>query len=114
MAEMTQEGSRQMAPVIGENVVLVEGVVQEVRGNQWDLLMRRVEYAGGVGDFWSEERVTFESQLFGRVEQRELRRIRTALAVGGGVVLALVLGRTLGSSGGGGDTGGGNGIDPPL
>jgi len=114
LAEMTPEGSRQMAPVIGENVLQVEGRVQEIRGNQWDLLVSRVEQSGGQGSFWNDERVTFQSEVFARVERRELDRFRTALAVVGGGGLVLLLGRSLGASGGGGDVGGGNGVSPPL
>jgi hypothetical protein len=100
LADVSDEGARRMAPLIGDAVVQVEARVMEVRPDGWELSVLRVEQAGGRGSFWNSERVFFPEGTLGRVESRELHRIRTAIAVVGGTAAVLLLGRSLGSSGG--------------
>jgi hypothetical protein len=113
LAELTSEGRTDMTPLIGPDVILVEGTLVAIRPDGWDILMKRVEQTGGRGALWNEERVAFPSSAFGSVQARRLDRTRTYLAVAGGVVGALLLGRLIGSDGG--IFGGGGGTtEPPL
>jgi len=89
-----------MAPLLGDEVVQVEARVMEVRPDGWELSVLRVEQSGGRGGFWNEERVFFPEGTFSRVEARELHPVRTAFAVVGGTAVILLLGRSLGASGG--------------
>jgi hypothetical protein len=114
VAELTSEGRASMTPLIGPDVILVEGTVAAVRPEGLDLLVKRVEQTGGRGSLWNEERVAFPSSAIASMQGRQLDRTRTYLAVAGGVVGALLLGRLIGSDGGFFGGGGGSGEVPPL
>ncbi len=114
LADLTSQGTASMTPLIGPDVIQVEGTVVAVQPDTWDLLVKRVEQTGGRGSLWNEERVSFPASAIASVQARRLDRTRTYLAVAGGVVGAILLGRLIGSDGGIFGGGGGGGEVPPL
>jgi hypothetical protein len=98
MAELTPQGSVEMAPTIGSGVHAVEGITAGARQGELDISLLRVIQNGGTGVEWNREVVRFPVTALGSVGERRLDRTRTYAAAGGLTVLAIVLGRIFANS----------------
>ena len=113
MASLTQQGSAEMAPVIGAGASGVEGVVIRAEAAQWDLSMLRVEQVAGTDVVWNREVVTFPAGALGTVVERRFNQRRSFLTAGLITAGALLLARVFGSDVFDGGGGGGGGPNPP-
>lgn len=98
VAELTPQGSVEMAPTIGSGVHAVEGIAAGARQGELDISLLRVIQNGGTGVEWNREVVRFPVTALGSVGERRLDRTRTYVAAGGLAVLAVVLGRVFANS----------------
>lgn len=98
VAELTRQGSVEMAPTIGSGVHAVEGIAAGARDGGLDISLLRVIQNGGTGVQWNREVVRFPTTALSSVGERRLDRTRTYVAAGGLTVLAVVLGRIFASS----------------
>lgn len=103
-----------MAPGIGPDAVTVEGIVGEIRENEWELWLLRVEHEPGHGALWNRERAVFPNGAFASVRERRLHKTRTAVFAGVITAAVLLVGKAFGLGGffegGGGD----GGMPPPV
>lgn len=103
---LTEQASRQMEQLIGRDAVAVEGIVTEIRENEWELRVLRVDQIGGHSVRWNRELVAFPAGAFTSVVERRLEKTRTALFTGGLAAGAILIARLIGLGGffaGGGD-----------
>lgn len=98
-ATLSNQASVQMAPLIGSDAAAVEGIVADVRENQWELRLLRVEQRRGNSVFWNRESVVFPAGSFVSVSERRLHPIRTGMLAGGITAGAIVLARIIGLGG---------------
>ncbi|HSJ25514.1 MAG TPA: hypothetical protein VK929_12630 [Longimicrobiales bacterium] len=91
---LTQEGSAGMQNTLGQAPVRVEGEVAGVAPDRWDLHVFTVGHYNGQEVAWNRERVTIPTSYMAMTEQRQLDQRKTWIAVGIGVVAALIVGRT--------------------
>ena len=99
LAALSDQASVQMAPLIGSDAAAVEGIVADVRENEWELRLLRVEQKRGQSVFWNRESVVFPAGSFVSVRERRLNTTRTALLAGGITAGAIVLARLIGLGG---------------
>jgi len=109
VARLTPPGSEEMARWIGPGIVEVEGVVQAIREDGWEIGLLRVQQAGRESVFWNREPVLFPREVLASVQERRLDRNRSVLAAGGITGGALLLARLVGGVVLSGGTGGGGG-----
>lgn len=102
-AELTDEGSKAVAALVGPRVRSVEGEFVARNDSALTLAVRIVRKENGVEDYWKGEPVSMPRAAVSRLAERRLARGRTTLVAGlaalGAVSLGLLLGDQLGSSG---------------
>jgi hypothetical protein len=113
VAELTPEGSRSMAPIIGEDALGVEGIVVERRPAEWELEVLRVDHRGGQSIQWNGERISFPAEHILEARERRFDRTMTAVFIGGVAVVATALAVSFIRFVGTGDEGSGGGTSPP-
>jgi hypothetical protein len=105
--QLTEQGSEQVAPLLGPRIGVIEGAVESASPVNWAVYVSRLERRDQTEMLWNRERVTLPRAAFGSVEERRLDRRRSYALAGGITLAALVAARVfagLGSSenGGGG------------
>src|SRR4051794_1550572 len=114
-AQLTTEGSRNLTPQIGPEVLHLEGNVVEADSAGFDLDVQQIESYRGIRSDWHGERVRLPLEAVAGMQQRRLSLGGAGVlagAVAGGMYLIF---RTLGPGsfggwgGGGGGAGGGGG-----
>lgn len=105
VAQLTDTGTVLMANQLGPGVIEVEGVVSEADGNNWKLLMTRVEQRGVGSTFWNREAVTFPRFALTRVTQRQFDRKRSWVIAGLITATAILAGHSFGAFSFGGESG---------
>lgn len=98
-AQLTPAVGPQLEALIGQNAIAVEGIVAEVRDDEWDLRLVRVDYRNAASVYWNEERVVFPAGTLTAMRERRLDKPRTALVAGGITVGALLVARLAGAGG---------------
>ena len=81
-AQLTSEGSRELAPKIGPEVLHVEGEVLEADSIGLDLQVREIESYRGIRSGWNGERLHVPRQAVAGMQQRKLSVGGTGLLVG--------------------------------
>jgi len=109
-AQLTQAGTAELAPLIGPQVVRVEGIVDQARPEAWQLFLISVEQADGQEVFWNREPILFPREAIANAHERQLDRTRSFLVAGGITAGAILLGRLVAQSASSGNGGGG----PPV
>ena len=105
--QLTEQGSEQVAPLVGPRVAVVEGAVESASPVDWAVYVSRVERRDQTEMLWNRERVMLPRAAFASAEERRLDRGRSYALAGGLTLAALVVARVfsgLGSS----ENGGGN------
>jgi hypothetical protein len=99
--ELTDQGRTQVAEQVGPGVLRIEGMLQQVTGEQYVLSVSRVTSIGKGTANWGGERVRIPVNGVARSELRTLSKSRTALVVGAAAVgvVALILSRTINGGG---------------
>jgi hypothetical protein len=105
VAQLTDTGAVLMANQLGPGVTEVEGVVSETDGNNWKLLMTRVEQRGVGSTFWNREPVTFPRLALTRVTQRQFEKKRSWIIAGLIATTAIVAAHSFGAFSFGGEGG---------
>ena len=113
MAQLTREGSAQMAPWIGAGASAVEGIVLDVQPAEWQLSVLRVEQVVGTDVVWNREAVRFPASALATVSERRFEKQRSYLAAGLITVGLVVLGRVFANSVFSGSDGSGQPPPPP-
>lgn len=88
VAELTPTGAERMERWIGAEPVGVEARVAEVRPEEWELSLLRVDHRGSPSIQWNGEPVVFPVEVLRGVRERQLDAIRTG-------AFGVVLGTTL-------------------
>jgi hypothetical protein len=113
-AQLTEEGSTSLAPILGPQVAMVEGRVSDANDSAYVVSVSATMSRAQRQTFWTGESVTLPRATVQTMEARTLNRRKTwliaAVGVIGGVLTAQIFG--LGGSASGGD-GGGGGPPPP-
>lgn len=99
VAQLNPGVAPQLEALIGQNAVGVEGMVAEVRDDEWDLRLVRVDYRNAPSVYWNQERVVFPAGTLTSVRERRLDKGRTALVAGGITVGAMLVARLAGAGG---------------
>jgi hypothetical protein len=81
-AQLTSEGSRELAPKIGPEVLHVEGDVLDTDSSGLDLQVREIESYRGIRSGWNGERLHVPRQAVAGMQQRKLSIGGTGLLVG--------------------------------
>jgi len=109
-AQLTTDGSRELAPQIGPEVLHVEGEVLEVDSSGLDLKVREIESYRGIRSGWNGERLRVPRQAVAGMQQRKLSLGGTGLLAGVLTVGLYTVYRVLGGDdlfeGGNGGSGG--------
>lgn len=87
---LTDEGSREMTPLVGADAVSLEGVVIQAEAERWLLSMRSVQHTSG-GTRWNGESIAVPASAMESVVEKRLSRSRTGLLIGGIVAGAIAL-----------------------
>lgn len=98
-AQLTTEGSRDLAGQIGPDVLHVEGDVLEVDSIGLDLRVREIESYRGIRSGWSGERLHVPRQAVAGIQQRKLSVGGTGLMGGVLAVGLYAVYRVLGGPG---------------
>lgn len=81
-AQLTSEGSRELAPKIGPEVLHVEGEVVDADSIGLNLQVREIESYRGIRSGWNGERLHVPRQAVAGMQQRKLSVGGTGLLVG--------------------------------
>lgn len=81
-AQLTSEGSRELAPKIGPEVLHVEGEVLDADSIGLNLQVREIESYRGIRSGWNGERLHVPRQAVAGMQQRKLSVGGTGLLVG--------------------------------
>lgn len=98
VAQLTPDGSQQMASQVGPRVVAVEGVLDQATPADLSLRLVRTEGANQVSTYWNQEEVTLPRPAISLLRERRLDRPRSfalAAAIVGGALLAATLSHSL-------------------
>jgi len=107
--ELSERGTVNLAPKIGQSVVVVEGNITDASASSLTLALESVRRRGeSAVAKWNGESITLSSDEIAQVKRRELSRSRTVVAsaalaaasVGIIVGIAKATGQTSGSTGG--------------
>jgi hypothetical protein len=103
VVEFTEGGAQRLGGLLGRAVVSARGRPLDWTADSVALAMVVTTTAGGGEQFWHGERVSIPREAVARVRERRVDRRKTALAVVGGIVAAIlvqqVTGRNAGSPG---------------
>lgn len=89
--ELTDEGSVEIARLVGPGPQAIAGRVLAATDNELTLGVQAVEFRRREEQFWVGERLTVPRPLIARVERRRLSPIRTALTTVGTLLAATLL-----------------------
>ena len=93
-AQLTDQGTVDMANLIGGGAISVEGVVTTADASSWELSLLKVRNREGQTVTWNRERVVFPRSVLTNARERNLDTTRSWIAAGAllaGAVLASVL-----------------------
>jgi hypothetical protein len=105
---LTDAGAITLAPLVGNRIELVDGLVSSIADTSVTLAVTGTTDRLGVETPWRGEQVTFPRSTLAEFQGRSLDR-RRSYVVGGiaaGLVAAVGIGFTITGNGGGGRTGG--------
>ncbi len=109
---LTDEGTVEMARLVGPRAQAIEGDVVSANGESLILAVRRVERRDGIEEFWKGEQVTVPRAAVATFTERKLSRTRTVLFTAGAAIGAFFLGKAFGEATGiFGRSGGGPGSE---
>ena len=109
---LTDEGTVEMARLVGPSTRAIEGDVVSANGEGLVLAVRRLERRDGIEEFWKGEQVTVPRTAVATYTERRLSRTRTVLFGAGVAAATFVLGKAFGEATGiFGRTGGGPGSE---
>lgn len=112
VAQLTPDGSRQLASQVGPRVIAVEGVLDQATADQLSLRLVRTEGSNQVSTFWNNEEVAIPRPAIALLRERRLDRTRSYL-MAGAIVGAALLAGALTSGVFTTDDGGGTNPPPP-
>jgi hypothetical protein len=92
VAQLTPDGSQQLASQVGPRVIAVEGVLDQATADQLSLRLVRTEGANQVSTFWNNEEVAIPRPAIALLRERRLDRTRSYLVAGAIVGAALLAG----------------------
>ena len=95
---LTDEGTVEMARLVGPSTRAIEGDVMSANGEGLVLAVRRLERRDGIEEFWKGEQVTVPRAAVATYTERKLSRTRTALFGAGALAAAFVLGKAFGEA----------------
>jgi len=96
VAQLTDQGTVDMANAIGPGAQEVEGIVVRADANSWTLRLVRVDQRGGISTPWNREEVMFPRSALTRVEVKHLDKKRSWLFAGMLTALTVIAGATFG------------------
>lgn len=105
---LTDQGSVDLTPVVGQGVASLDATVEGMRGDTLELLVHSVELRGGGFSLRNGDYAAVPRSAVAGVDERKLSRGRSWLLAGAIVAGAFALGRIVGLEGvfgGGGDGG---------
>lgn len=112
-AQLTDEGSIRLAPLLGNQIAMVEGRLSASNDSAYVVSMTSTTNRSQVQTFWTGESVSLPRAAVRTLESRELNRRKTwfvaALGLAGGFFAAKIFDLFGGSAEGGG----GGGPPPP-
>jgi len=92
VAQLTPDGSQQLASQVGPRVIAVEGVLDQATADHLSLRMVRTEGANQVSTYWNNEEVSVPRPAIALLRERRLDRTRSYLMAGAIVGAALLAG----------------------
>lgn len=98
--EFTDEGAQRLGGLLGRAVVSARGKPLEWTSDTVALAMIATTNARGGEQFWQGERVAVPRQFVVRTRERALDRRRTAIAIAGGVAVAVLVQQVTGRNAG--------------
>lgn len=98
--EFTDEGAQRLGGLLGRAVVSARGKPLEWTADTVALAMAATTNARGGEQFWQGERVAIPRQFVVRTRERALDRRRTAIAIVGGVAVAVLVQQVTGRNAG--------------
>lgn len=98
--EFTDEGAQRLGGLLGRAVVSARGKPLEWTPDTVALAMAATTNARGGEQFWQGERVAIPRQFVVRTRERTLDRRRTAIAIIGGVAIAVLVQQVTGRNAG--------------
>jgi hypothetical protein len=108
VANLTEQGSLDLANQVGPRVREVEGVFAQMRADTLELSVTRVTHRDGTSNYWNGEPVAIPRAAVAALHERQIDTRRSVLlgaAITGGALLAAHFfgGFFTGESGGGGN-----------
>jgi hypothetical protein len=104
VAQVTDQGTVEMANLIGGGATAVEGVVTTADAASWELALLKVRNRDGQTVAWNRERVVFPRAVLTNARERNLDRTRSWIAAGAVLAGALVAAMLFDVVGGGSET----------
>ncbi len=101
-ATLTDAAAVELGGALGRGVQQVEGDVIRTDTQAVHLAIRTVRLRGGDEQYWRGENYALPRNAIFHIEERRIDRLRTALAIGGGLALLIGLG-SVAQGGTGGD-----------
>jgi hypothetical protein len=98
VAQLTPDGSQQMASQVGPRVTAVEGVLDQATAGDLSLRLVRTEGSNQVSTYWNQEEVTIPRPAISALRERRLDKPRSfalAAAIVGGALLAATLSHSI-------------------
>ncbi|HET7463577.1 MAG TPA: hypothetical protein VFJ82_20150 [Longimicrobium sp.] len=92
VAQLTPDGSQQLASQVGPRVIAVEGVLDQATVDQLSLRLVRTEGANQVSTYWNNEEVSVPRPAIALLRERRLDRTKSYLMAGAVVGAALLAG----------------------
>jgi hypothetical protein len=99
--QLTEQGSINLAPLIGPTILTLDGTVSAVRDTMMVLSVTNAIARNGVETSWKGERVDVPGAAIRSVQLRELDKRRSWMAAAGGVAATAALGAAWNLLGGG-------------
>jgi hypothetical protein len=107
VAQVTDQGTVDMANLIGSGATAVEGVVTAADAASWELSLLKVRNREGQTVSWNRERVVFPRAVLTNARERNLDTTRSWIAAGAvlaGAILAAAIFDVVGGGSGGDST----------
>ncbi|MGQ0643571.1 MAG: hypothetical protein ACT4P6_22720 [Gemmatimonadaceae bacterium] len=112
-AQLTEEGSARLTPLLGAQVALVEGRVSGTNDSAYVVSISATTNRAQQQTFWTGESITLPRSTVQAIEARKLDRRKTWLIAAAGVIGGLVTAQIFGWGGSASGTDGGGGPPPP-
>jgi len=112
-ANLTDEGSTRLSPVLGAQVATVEGRVTSSNDSAYVVAVSATMSRAHAQTFWTGESITIPRSSVQTIEARTLNRRKTWFIVAAGLVGGVLTAKVFGWGGGASGDGGGGGPPPP-